>query len=373
MKTHSGPSLRLVPWLVSCLSLAAGPAAWSQEADPASFGSLDGARVAYAMPPGERVELTFITSDLGAERLAELREAAPNVRFVVVGSRAEAMDHAARAHGADARFVTAEFIEAAPNLVWVLSPSAGVDRYVTIGPLVETERIVLTNMRAVHGPTIADHSMAMLLALTRHIPRHLENQREGRWGGSDARRGVALQGRTMFVVGLGGIGSEIAVRARGFGMRIIASRRSDRPKPDYVDEVGTPDRLLEMLPEADVVAIALPLTDETAGLFDRRAFGAMKPGSYLINIARGGIVDTEALMEALDDGRLAGAGLDVTDPEPLPADHPLWGYDNVIITPHVAGVAELTSDRWWALYRENVRRFGAGEPLLNTVDKRAGY
>ena len=153
----------------------------------------------------------------------------------------------------------------------------------------------------------------------------------------------------------------------------IASRRSDTPPPDYVDEQGTPDRLLDMLAEADVVAICLPLTDETAGLFDAEAFDAMKPGAYLINIARGGIVDTDAMLAALRSGRLAGACLDVTDPEPLPEDHPLWTEPNVVITPHVASFAALTSARRWALTRENIRRFGAGEPLLNTVDKQAGY
>lgn len=338
-----------------------------------SIGSPEGARVAYPMPEGERPTLTFIARPLEPEQLADLERVAPNVRIVVASSPEGALTLAPEAHGIDGRLATPEVVAASPDLVWVQSPSAGVDRYLDNEPLMSTDRIVLTNMRAVHGPTIADHSFAMLLMLTRNMRVHESNQREREWDRGEARAGIALEGRTMFVVGLGGIGTEIARRADGFGMRVIASRRSDKPAPDFVDRVGKPDDLYEMLAEADVVAIALPLTPETEGLFDEKAFAAMKNGAFLLNVGRGRIVDTNALMAALDSGRLAGAGLDVTDPEPLPEDHPLWGYEQVVITPHTAAVADLTRERWWALYRENIRRFGAGEPLLNTVDKAAGY
>jgi phosphoglycerate dehydrogenase-like enzyme len=156
-------------------------------------------------------------------------------------------------------------------------------------------------------------------------------------------------------------------------MRVIATRRTDTPAPAFVERTGKPGDLLTMLPEADVVAVCVPLTPETKGLFNAAAFEAMKRGSYLVNIARGPIVDTAALTEALRSGRLAGACLDVTDPEPLPEGHPLWSMKNVIITPHSASDAELTEQRRSALLIENLRRFGAGEPLLNVVDKKAGY
>jgi phosphoglycerate dehydrogenase-like enzyme len=177
----------------------------------------------------------------------------------------------------------------------------------------------------------------------------------------------------MLVVGIGGIGSEVAERAHAFGMRVLATRRSDTPAPEFVEKVGKPQDLLTMLPEADVVAICVPLTAETDRMFNAAAFAAMKPGAYLINVSRGRIVDTDALVAALQGRRLAGACLDVTDPEPLPVGHPLWSMPNVLITPHVASDAEVTDERRWTLYRENMRRFGAGEPLLNVVDKRAGY
>ena len=177
----------------------------------------------------------------------------------------------------------------------------------------------------------------------------------------------------MLVVGLGGIGSEVAERAHGLKMRVIATRRSDAASPSWIERVGKPGDLLAMLPEADVVAICVPLTAETERLFDAKAFAAMKKGSYLVNVARGKIVDTQALLDTLEKGHLAGACLDVTDPEPLPPDHPLWKLRSVVITPHVSSDAELTDDRQWAAFKENFRRFGAGEPLLNVVDKSKGY
>jgi phosphoglycerate dehydrogenase-like enzyme len=216
---------------------------------------------------------------------------------------------------------------------------------------------------------------AMLLALTRDLPVHLAGRAEGAWNreGSGVLRPVVLQGRTLLVVGLGSIGTEIARRGQGFGMHVIATRRTDAPSPSFVEHVGKPEELLALLPRADVVAIALPLTDETKGLFGPEAFAAMKPSSYLVNIGRGRIVDTDALLASLESGHLAGACLDVTDPEPLPSGHPLWSFPNVVITPHVSSEGEITDERHWELMRENLRRFDAGEPLLNVVDKRAGY
>ena len=156
-------------------------------------------------------------------------------------------------------------------------------------------------------------------------------------------------------------------------MRVIGTRRSDKPSADYIEKVGKPGDLLKMLPEADVVALAVPLTKETKGLINAEALKAMKQGSYLINIARGEVVDTEALIEALNSKQLAGAGLDVTSPEPLPKGHPLWSTPNVVITPHMASNSVVTDTRRAALFRENLRRFASGEPLLNVVNKELGY
>lgn len=342
------------------------------------IGSERNARVARPMPPdpAERttIVLTYLAGPLADEQLDEAARAAPNIRVIRNLDRQTALDHAAEADGVDGRLVTAEFLERAARLSWIHSPSAGVERIVSMRGLAERPSIVLTNSRGVHGPAIADHAMAMLLSLTRRLPHYAQAQSKGLWTGREpSERAITLSGRTMLVVGLGGIGSEVARRAHGFGMRLIATRRSQSPSPPFVDRVGSPDDLPSMIGEADVVVICVPLTKETLGLFNAAMIARMKPGAYLINMARGRIVDTGALIEALRSGRLAGAGLDVTDPEPLPEGHPLWSAPNVVITPHISADGELTDQRWWALYAENMRRFGAGEPLLNVVDVAAEY
>ncbi len=318
--------------------------------------------------------LVYLAGSLTDDDIAGLAESAPNVRVLVPGSREDALEMAPRAHGVDARFVTPEFMDAAEQLVWVQSPSAGVDRYLAIDELREAEGLVLTNMRGVHAPTIAEHSFGMLLTLTRDLRHYaaLQEQRDWDRSGSGVEP-IALNGRTLCVVGLGNIGREFAKIGKGFGMRVVATRRSRAEPPEYVDEQGTADDLDRFLAESDVVAICLPLTDETRGLFGEDEFATMKPGSYIINIGRGPIVDTDALIAALRSGHLAGACLDVTDPEPLPSDHELWTLPNVFITPHVSSSSQLTRDAWKQTYLENIRRFSRGEELLNIVDKSAGY
>jgi phosphoglycerate dehydrogenase-like enzyme len=319
---------------------------------------------------------TYFAADLDEDRIHELAELVPGLRIVAGLAPEEALRRAGEADGADARYATSEFLRAAPDLVWVQAHSAGVERYLAVPELAAADGPLLTNMAGVHGPAIADHAFAMLLALTRDLATRLDARDAGRWEsrGSEELAPLALEGRTLLVVGLGGIGTEIARRAHGFGMRVVATRRHpEEPGPDFVERVAPAGALLELLGQADVVALCVPLTAETEGLIGAAAFAAMRPGSFLINVARGRVVDTEALVAALDSGRLAGACLDVTDPEPLPPEHPLWRRPNVVITPHVAARAELTDERAWELFRENLRRFAVDEPLLNVVDKAAGY
>jgi len=371
----------LIAGLLACAPVSARTAPASPTppaADVASpsapFASVRGSRVAYPVAPGERPRLVYLTSALSEEERMAFAAAAPNVVVIEGVTRTTAIKHAAEAHAIDAHLCTPEFIEAAPNLVWIQSRSAGVDQYVGWEALRSNDRIVLTNMRAAHGPAIADHAMAMLLSLTRNLREHAAEQAQARWTREPAGpEPIALEGRTMLVVGLGGIGMEIAQRAEAFGMRVLATRRTSAEKPAFVEKVGSPGDLHSLLPEADVVAICVPLTDETRGLFDAKALGAMKRGAILINIARGGVVETDALLDALRSGQLGGACLDVTDPEPLPADHPLWKEPRVLITPHVAAHAGVTEQRLLALRTENLRRFAAGDALLNVVDIEAGY
>ncbi|MBL9147705.1 MAG: D-2-hydroxyacid dehydrogenase [Phycisphaerae bacterium] len=338
--------------------------------------SLRNARV--AIPRNERpATLTYFVRELGPDDLARARAAAPHVTFVVGLSREEALTRAAEAHGADVFYATPEFLAAATNLRWVQAWSAGVDRFVVVDGM-NDDRIVLTNMRGVHGPAIADHVMALTLALTRSLPASWDAQKRGVWDRGDVSPPrVALDGKTLLVVGLGGIGTEIAKRGHAFGMRVVATRRSAGPATDpsmpCVERIGRPQDLPALVAEADVIAVAVPLTAETTGLFNADLLARCKSGAILINIARGKVIDTDALMAALRSGRLGAAGLDVTDPEPLPDGHPLWTVPNVVITPHVAGDAAITDRRATEVFVENARRFDAGEPLVNVVDKRAGY
>ncbi len=183
-----------------------------------------------------------------------------------------------------------------------------------------------------------------------------------------------LHGKTMLVVGLGGVGTQVAKRAHGFGMRVIAIDPNDKmERPDFVFGIYPPAKLMELLPQVDVVVLACPLTEQTRGLFGKKQFEAMKPTAYFINVARGPVANTDALVEALKANKIAGAGLDVTDPEPLPTKHPLWDLTNVVISPHLGGNSPGAMERQWRLFRENVRRFVAGERLLCVVDKEKGY
>ena len=177
----------------------------------------------------------------------------------------------------------------------------------------------------------------------------------------------------MLVIGLGGIGTEISRRAEAFGMRVLAIDPKEIERPAFVFRLDKPDKLMELLPQADVVVLACPLTEQTRGLIGEAQLRAMKNSAYLINIDRGGVVQTSALVQALEKKEIAGAGLDVTDPEPLPAGHPLAKLANVVISPHVGGQAAGARERQWRLLRENVRRFVAGEPLLCVVNKQKGY
>lgn len=392
MRTRSFLSVIVLGWAASLTSCATSPSAersrsvpvvaeaLSQgetnpppQVDAQTFGSTRHSRVAIDVA-GRSEPLIMLTGEMDADELATLEKLASNVKIISGLNRQTALQHADKAHAVEISVFSRELLERAPNLVWVQAMSAGVERYLTIKPLVENDRIVLTNMRAVHGPAIADHAMAMLLQLTRNLRHYSARQSAGEWDdGATPWPSTALAGRTMLVVGLGGIGTEIARRADGFGMRVIATRRSEAPKPAFVQRVGGSRDLMSMLPEADVVAICTPLTAETQGLLSEAAIRACKRGAIIINIARGRIIDTTALVAALKDGHLGGACLDVTDPEPLPEGHELWSMANVVITPHVAADAELTMDRRRALLYENIRRFGAGEPLLNVVDKKSGY
>lgn len=335
-----------------------------------AVGSSEGSVV--ALDPGDE-PLVYLASSMDDVALKELQRVAPNVQIVTGLDAAERLARASEFHGADARLLTPEFLEAATELRWAQSWSAGVDRYLDLDGLMKNEDIVLTNMQGIHGPVIAEHVMALLLSLSRDLPAFHTAQAASIWDRNAGSGQRALAGSTLFVVGMGGIGTEVARRAHGFDMRVLATVRTARKAPDFVHEIGIAKDTEAFLAQADVVVICVPLTPETRGMFDAELISKMKPDSILINIARGAIVDSDALLAALESGHIAAAGLDVTDPEPLPPTSPLWLRDDVLITPHTAGTAALTGIRRDILFLENARRFGAGEGLLNVVDKSAGY
>ncbi len=337
--------------------------------------------------PGWTRPKRIVVPDLMPTRLAELKRVAPEIAFVPVQDAKEAAREASNAD-AVVGFCTLEIVRAGKNLRWIQVGSAGVEKY-TFPELVES-KIVLTNTARIYGPNVADQAMALLLSLTRGMAQGLQrnpfdkpnfgapNQGPARHVLWDQRKAdikpQELRGKTMLVIGLGGIGTQIARRAHGFGMRVLAIDPGEKiERPPFVFSLRRPADLLAELPKADVVVIACPLTKETRGLFGKNEFGRMKPTAYVINIARGGIVRTPDLVEALRAKRLAGAGLDVTDPEPLPDNHDLWKLPNVILSPHVGGQSPEARERQWQLWRENVRRFAAGERLLCVVDKGKGY
>lgn len=307
-----------------------------------------------------------------SEYIDDLRKAYPSIEFVNADTEEEAI---ARASGADAiiGFCSQRVLDAAPEVLWVQIFSAGAEYCVPVTQ-VKSGEIVLTNMQKMSSPVLAEHALAMMLSLARGLVIYGKEMHTGQWldSGTSAPRLTEVAGRTVLVVGLGGIGTEVARRAAAVGMRVIGTRRSSHEGPAFVDYVGLADELDKLASEADFVVNALPLTPETEGVFDKEFFAAIKPGAYFISIGRGQSTVTGELVAALESGRIAGAGLDVTDPEPLPPGHPLWQFENVIITPHVAGRGG-GRERHLVLLRDNIRRFIAGDALLNVVDPQRGY
>jgi phosphoglycerate dehydrogenase-like enzyme len=224
------------------------------------------------------------------------------------------------------------------------------------------------------SPVIAEHTIALALSLARNLPLYAKAMPDGEWRRSSEVSGKmqSIAGKTMLVVGLGGIGTEVARRAAALDMRVIATRRSSREGPDFVEYVGLSHELFELAAKADFVIITVPLTQETEGLFDEAFFAAVKPGALIVNVGRGKTIVTDDLVAALKSGRIGGVALDVTDPEPLPSDHPLWQMDNAMITPHVSW-AGGNRVREGMLLMENLQRFAAGDALLNVVDPALGY
>jgi len=328
--------------------------------------------------PKRVVMATQNPNGTGAQEIrASLEGAAPGVEMVFVADHAALIKEAADADaliGGDGEVCDERVLAAAKRARWIAVMSAGVEE--CLGkPALERPGLTVTNMRAVAGPVMAEHSIALMFALSRSLQLSVRRQATGEgWNRNFAgSQPQALTGKTLLVAGLGGIGLEVAKRAHALGMKVIGTRNSSRDGPDYVSRVGLSDELPAMIGEADVVVSALPLVPATTHLFDAKMFARMKKTAYFINVGRGGSVVTDDLVSALNAGTIAGAGLDVTEPEPLPKDHALWKARNIIITPHMSALSDLGQAARMLLLKEQVRRFAAGDKLLSVVDFKKGY
>jgi phosphoglycerate dehydrogenase-like enzyme len=310
--------------------------------------------------------------DVSDDDVARIHDAAgPGATVTVVDGVRAAFETVARCDVV-LGFMPPELFAAATALRWVHATASGIDGFMY--PEFRESDVLLTGEKGLVGGHLADHGFGLLLAITRRIavairmgPVAWDVREEMR------REELELEGLVMGVVGFGGTGRAMARRAVAFGMSCLAVDEMAVPAGNGVGEVWPTTRLTDLLAASDVVAICCPLTEATTGLFDDSAFAAMKPGALLVNVTRGEVVDDAALVRALESGRLGGAALDVTPSEPLPADHPLWRFDNVVMTPHTAGASQHRGRRNLERFCDNLRRYRTGQELIGLVDKRAGY
>ncbi|WP_031498858.1 D-2-hydroxyacid dehydrogenase [Bryobacter aggregatus] len=305
--------------------------------------------------------------------VADWQAVSNKIKIVRVASDAEL-----RAELADADAfigeITPEQVRIGKKLQWVQIQSAGVERVLHLsgGDDLRNSNIILTNNQIVQGPEIADHAMAMLLALSRNLPLYFKDRSAENWR-REAFTGIELNTKKATIIGCGGIGQQIAVRAWAHGMKVTCVDPEDIPFSPFIVKTVKPDRLDEELPDTDALFISAPHTPKSHKMVGPKQFELMKKNSYFIAVSRGGVYDLPSLVKALDSQRLKGAGVDVVDPEPLPQGHALWKFENAIITPHIAGRSDLDNARMLGIVKENIRRFAEGLPLVNVVDKQKGY
>ena len=313
----------------------------------------------------------LVASPWSQERIEEAQKTFPQVQFSVAANQDDILREIVDAEAVFGAINREAFL-AAKQLKWIQNTGAGVERLARIPEIAESD-VTVTNTRGSHAATIAEHGFGLLISLTRQLPSLLDAQREHNWTRPFSGPQVGLTGLTLGVVGMGNIGRAIAKRGHGFEMEVIGVDINEVPKPDFVTELRLLDGLDDLMQRSDVVAVAAPITPETAGMLGPEQLRLMKPTAHLIVVSRGGIIDEDTLMQMLNDGQLAGAGLDVTATEPLPQDSPLWDTPNLLITPHCSGGSTQTAAAGKAIFYDNLRRYLAKEPLTNLVDLKRGY
>jgi len=307
--------------------------------------------------------------ELKGEEIARLKAVVPDLEVLVVG---RSMDDALKEiSDSDIFFgrIPRPLFLAAKRLRWVQAFGAGVET--CIFPELVQSDVVLTNTSGAFNQVMADHAFALILAIGRGIAQCVRVQSQKVWKRIRTLRQLA--GQTLGVIGLGNIGREIARRGKAFGMKVVAADVRSMERPAFVDELWDIKDIDRVLEESDYLVIAAPLTPETRGMVGAAELHKMKPTAHLINIGRGAIIDEAALIDALKNGVIAGAGLDVFEKEPLPPDSELWDMENVIISPHIGGAAPESRTLSFEIFLDNFRKFVAGEPLRNVVDKYRGY
>lgn len=307
--------------------------------------------------------------------IEELKQEFPGITFEFCAERdPEKLSQAIQDADIYIGWLNRDIFLTAKKLKWIQSPSSGVNYYTAIPELVESD-VILTSAVGTHSACLAESAMAMLLAFTRGIREFVLRQQKHEWSLREMRgQLIELTRSTMGIIGFGSVGRALAARAAAFGMRILAVDAFPGEKPDYVEAVWGIDRLDDLLAQSDVVVVTVPYTPQTDHMIGAEQIAKMKPGSYLIGISRGKIIDEDALVAALRSGHLKGAALDVFAQEPLPPNSELWDVPNLLITPHAAGGTQYEGEYVMNIFRENLRKFLRGEfPLRNQVDKRRGW
>jgi len=325
----------------------------------------------------------LVTTSIGDECLQQITSVSPNIKLTDVSElfHAEQNGELAPKKKLDTMLAEAEVIYGiffpqniiirSPKLRWIQVMLAGVNRLLNDTGMVESP-VIMTNVRGMHATHVSEFALMLMLMFVKQAPLCFHLQQKRQW---NMFTPTVLHSKTVGIIGLGSIGREVARLAKAFGMKVVATRRSAKQvtRARYADMVLPPEQLPELLSDSDFVVITLPLTPETNKLIGERELRAMKPSAYLINVTRGGVVDEEVLIRALDEHWIAGAGLDVFTTEPLPPDSKLWELPNVILSSHISGMIEDYHIRCTELFCENLRRYLNGKKLLNVIDKKKGY
>ena len=304
-------------------------------------------------------------------KLREIRAIAPEKRLLLSEDRMEIEKAAAEIEIASG-WVPRELISQFQNLRWLQQWGAGAD-WLLDHPDMAQQDYILTNTSGLHAIPISEHILMLMLAIARQLPQAVRAQSQRTWLRHESNGIFELAGKTMLLVGVGAIGQRTAVISRAVGMRVLGVRRNPAIQAQGVEKMYDPSQLLEVLPQADFIVLTIPLTPETMGMIGEAEFKLIKPSAYILNIGRGRTIQEGFLIQALREARIAGAALDVFETEPLPAESPLWGMDNVIITSHYSGQTPHYTERGISIFMENLRRYQVGENLLNVVDKNLAY